>query len=60
MNNVSVLIIEDTPAESEALVQVLTENNYTIAGVARTFSEALALFYQQTVSYTHLTLPTKA
>ncbi len=49
MNNVSVLIIEDTPAESDALVQVLTENNYTIAGVARTFSEALALFYQQTV-----------
>lgn len=49
MNNVSVLIIEDTPAESEALVQVLTENNYTIAGVARTFSDALALFYQQTV-----------
>ncbi|MPT36796.1 MAG: response regulator transcription factor [Flavobacterium sp.] len=49
MNNVSVLIIEDTPTESEALVQVLTENNYTIAGVARTFSDALALFYQQTV-----------
>lgn len=49
MNNVSVLIIEDTPAESEALVQVLTENNYTIAGVARTFGDALALFYQQTV-----------
>jgi len=49
MNNVSVLIIEDTPVESDALVQVLTENNYTIAGVARTFSDALALFYQQTV-----------
>ena len=48
MNNVSVLIIEDTPAESDALVKVLTENNYTIAGIARTFSEALSLFYQNT------------
>lgn len=49
MNNVSVLIIEDTPEESDALVKVLTENNYTIAGVARTFSEALSMFYQNTV-----------
>lgn len=49
MNNVSVLIIEDTPAESEALVKVLTENNYTIAGVARTFSDALTMFYQNVV-----------
>ena len=43
------MIIEDTPAESEALVKVLTQNNYAIAGVATTFSEALALFYKNTV-----------
>lgn len=49
MNNVSVLIIEDTPAESDALVKVLTENNYTIAGVAQTFSDALSMFYQNAV-----------
>lgn len=48
MNNVSVLIIEDTPTESDALVKVLTENNYTIAGIARTFSEALSMFHQNT------------
>ncbi len=49
MSKVSVLIIEDTPAESEALVKVLTQNNYAIAGVATTFSEALALFYKNTI-----------
>lgn len=49
MNNVNVLIIEDTLAESDALVKVLTENNYSIAGVATTFSDALALFYKSTV-----------
>lgn len=49
MSKVSVLIIEDTPAESEALVKVLTQNNYAIAGVATTFSDALALFYKNTV-----------
>ena len=45
MNNVSVLIIEDTPAESELLVQVLSDNGYHIAGVARTFSDALKMLY---------------
>ena len=45
MNTINVLIIEDTPAESDALIQVLKENNYNIAGVARTYADALQLFY---------------
>lgn len=49
MNNVNVLIIEDTPAESDDLVKVLTENNYTVVGVATSYSDALAQFYKNTV-----------
>ncbi|MBZ4041873.1 LytR/AlgR family response regulator transcription factor [Flavobacterium hibisci] len=49
MDNINVLIVEDTPAESDALVKVLTENNYNIVGVARTHQEALTLFYQNTI-----------
>lgn len=45
MNTINVLIIEDTPAESDALIDVLKENNYNIAGVARTYADALQLFY---------------
>jgi len=46
MDNINVLIIEDTPAESDVLAKVLTENNYTIAGVATNYNDALKLFYQ--------------
>jgi len=49
MDNINVLIIEDTPAESDALVKVLTENNYNIVGVAQTHQEALKLFYQNAI-----------
>ncbi|RZJ53122.1 MAG: response regulator transcription factor [Flavobacterium sp.] len=49
MDNINVLIIEDTPAESDALVKVLTENNYTIVGVCPTYGEALTTFYNNTV-----------
>ncbi|MWB96357.1 response regulator [Flavobacterium sp. GA093] len=49
MDNINVLIIEDTPAESEVLVKVLTANNYNIVGVAPTYTEALKLFYQTTI-----------
>ncbi len=44
MDTINVLIIEDVPAESDVLVKVLTANNYTVVGVARTHSEALTLF----------------
>jgi two-component system, LytTR family, response regulator len=49
MDNINVLIIEDTPAESDRLVKVLSENYYNIVGVARTHQEALTLFYQNTI-----------
>ncbi|TAF67974.1 MAG: DNA-binding response regulator [Flavobacterium sp.] len=45
MDTINILIIEDTPEESSALSKVLLENNYNIVGVARTFKDALTLFY---------------
>ncbi|HEX8015490.1 MAG TPA: response regulator transcription factor [Flavobacterium sp.] len=49
MDNINVLIVEDTPEESDALVKVLTENNYNIAGIARTYQDALTLFYEKEI-----------
>jgi len=49
MDNINVLIVEDTPSESDALVKVLNENNYNIVGVAKTYQEALTKFYQNTI-----------
>lgn len=49
MDNVNVLIVEDTEAESDALVKVLQANNYTIVGVATSFKKALELFYTKPV-----------
>jgi DNA-binding LytR/AlgR family response regulator len=49
MDNINVLIIEDTATEGDALVKVLTENNYNIVGVAQTYTEALQLFYQNNI-----------
>ena len=49
MDNINVLIIEDTVTESDALVKVLTENNYNIVGIARTYQDALTMFYQNAI-----------
>lgn len=49
MDNVNVLIIEDVSSESDALAKVLTENNYTVVGIATTYNEALLLFYKNAV-----------
>lgn len=49
MDNINVLIVEDTPAESTALVAVLEASNYTIVGIATTFKDALDLFYNNKV-----------
>jgi two-component system, LytTR family, response regulator len=46
MDNINVLIIEDTPEQSEALSKVLLDNKYNIVGVARSYVEALKLFYE--------------
>ncbi|OIV42836.1 LytR/AlgR family response regulator transcription factor [Flavobacterium johnsoniae] len=49
MDNINVLIIEDTPEQSDALVKVLLQNNYNVAGVAKNFTDALKLFYETPV-----------
>lgn len=49
MDNINVLIIEDTTSESDALVKVLTDNNYNIVGIASTYSDALTMFYNNVV-----------
>ncbi|AJR03337.1 LytR/AlgR family response regulator transcription factor [Siansivirga zeaxanthinifaciens] len=49
MDSVNVLIVEDTPAESDALIEVLEANNYNIVGVARTFKDALFMFYNNAI-----------
>ena len=49
MDSVRILIIEDSPAESDALIEVLLANNYDVVGVARSYQEALTLFYKNTI-----------
>jgi len=49
MDNISVLIIEDTKAESDALVKVLEANNYNIVGIATSYKDALNLFYNNKI-----------
>ncbi|NHN27861.1 response regulator transcription factor [Flavobacterium jejuense] len=49
MDNINVLIIEDTPSESEALTKVLEANNYNVVGLATNHKEALTLFYNNKV-----------
>ena len=49
MDSVRVLIIEDNRAESDALIKVLEENQYTVVGVAQSNREALELFYKSAV-----------
>lgn len=41
---INVLIVEDTPEQSDALVKVFEANQYHIVGVGRTHQEALNLF----------------
>ncbi|CAA9199297.1 LytR/AlgR family response regulator transcription factor [Flavobacterium collinsii] len=49
MDNIHVLIIEDTPEQSDDLCRVLRQNNYNIVGVATNFTDALKLFYENTI-----------
>jgi len=46
MDNINVLIIEDTVEQSDKLAKLLQENNYNVVGIAQTFQEALKLYYQ--------------
>tara|TARA_R110002050_G_scaffold184989_3_gene318780 strand:- start:10098 stop:10844 length:747 start_codon:yes stop_codon:yes gene_type:complete len=49
MDKVNVLIIEDTPAESNRLIKVLEANNYNIVGVATSFKDGLEFFYNHAI-----------
>jgi two-component system LytT family response regulator len=49
MDNINVLLIEDTASQSDALKKVLIENNYTVVGVATNYTDALSMFYKYTV-----------
>jgi len=49
MDNINVLIIEDTKAQSDALAKVLNSNNYNIVGIATSYKDALDLFYNNKV-----------
>lgn len=49
MNNINVLIIEDTPTESDALIKVLKANDYNVVGLATNHKDALHLFYNNKI-----------
>ncbi|MBJ6369273.1 LytR/AlgR family response regulator transcription factor [Snuella sedimenti] len=49
MDNLNVLIVEDSSADSDALVKVLFSNGYNVVGVATSYKEALDLFYKNKV-----------
>jgi two-component system, LytTR family, response regulator len=48
MEKINVLIIEDIAEESDLLIEAL-QKDYTIVGVAKTYTEALDLFYKNSV-----------
>ncbi|NRS89611.1 DNA-binding LytR/AlgR family response regulator [Flavobacterium sp. 7E] len=49
MDNIRVLIIEDTPSESDSLIKLLESNNFKIVGLATNHKDALDLFYNHKV-----------
>ncbi len=49
MDNINVLIIEDTKTQSDALAKVLNSNNYNIVGIATSYKDALDMFYNNKV-----------
>lgn len=49
MDNINVLIIEDSTEQSDALSKVLLANKYNVVGVAQNYTDALTLFYKNTV-----------
>lgn len=49
MSQINILIIEDSKEDSDALIEILEENNYTIVGVATSYKDALSLFHSRPV-----------
>ncbi|WPV69211.1 response regulator transcription factor [Chitinophaga sp. LS1] len=49
MDNIHILIVEDNPAQSKTLADVLTAHSYIISAVAASYAEAIHLFYKNKV-----------
>lgn len=49
MEKIKVLIVEDTVAESDKLIETLTSSQFEVVGIARSHQEALQLFYANKV-----------
>ncbi len=49
MDNIRVLIIEDTKTESDRLEKTLLENNFTVVGLATNLQDALKIFYKEKI-----------
>lgn len=49
MEKIKILIVEDTAAESDKLIDTLTLSQFEVVGVARSHQEALQLFYANKV-----------
>lgn len=47
MNQINVLVVEDTKEESDLLSKILGENGFNIVGIATTFKKAVSLFYEK-------------
>ena len=45
MEKLKILVVEDTPTESAALVSLLQESGYELAGTASTMADALSLYF---------------
>ncbi|MGY5353111.1 LytR/AlgR family response regulator transcription factor [Wenyingzhuangia sp. IMCC45533] len=49
MDNIRVLVIEDTKTESDRLIKTLEENNFTVVALATNLQDALKLFYKEKI-----------
>lgn len=47
MQQITILIIEDETSESDKLVAILNEYGYAVSGIAKSYTEALKLFYEK-------------
>lgn len=44
MDKINVLVVEDTPSESDALITSLEANNFNVVGLATNFKDAISLY----------------
>lgn len=51
MNPINILLIEDNVEQSNAIVNLLEENQFNVVGVARTYEEAIILFTSKNIDF---------